>query len=353
MARGAISTTGAPGRGPHRQQLDLDAALPAIGAGPRHVGQVEQPLRHRLRCPRSTTPPAARTRLVGDGEDAMLLLPADQAVRLHLQPGRTQREGRVARHRTAPAAPGRRPARARARPSGSRQSIAKPSAPGVALELALPPGPTAPMPERAHPCRVDRQAGSHRVPAEAQQQILARGDRRRNVDPLDRPGRPAARSAGLRSISSTTGPAVPLDQPAGDNPDDARGPIRAGEDERRRDRAATGPRRSCASASCVTRSVRNLRRGVQRFQVRRDDAGGRPVRGRQQLDARARVGQPARRVEPGRQRERDVLLRQVRRVELGGLKERLDARSARVCAGLPARAAPGAGCRRAAAPGPR
>jgi len=266
--------------------------------------------------------------LVGHGQDAVLFLPAHQSIGADLKPRRTQHKLGIPRAERAQ--PGEIVDQVQRELSERKHSVDD-----EALRLwdAGNLGCHAYRKRRAEgadPLGIDGETRSHRMAAEAQQQVLAGGDRRGNIDALHRSRRSPSHSHGSRIRSARVGgdqgnrPAIALHQAAGHDPDDPCGPIGAGEHECSmvQQRAV-----SLELGLCLVRHAicEELAPRVQRLQVRRNDARLGQVRSRQQLNAAPRVGKTARRIEPRSQNEADVTLIEVGWMQLRGLEECLHA----------------------------
>jgi len=267
-------------------------------------------------------------RLVRHGQDAVFLLLAHVAAGGHLQPRRLQQQWRVAR----PEWPDARqvvdePERELGQRHGGVDGEGRAVRTGAVCGARRGHLRGERAAERGNLLRLHREARGHRVTAVAHQQVRGGRDCRRDVDPFDRP-RGAAAGPVARGGDERDRLAIAIHQAAGHDSDDARRPMRAGQHERGVvEQRPVGPD---LRLGLLRHPVgEKLAPRVERLQVGRDDARLRRVRRRQQLDACGRVRKPAGRVEPRRQHEGDVLLRQVRRVQLRGLTERDEAQPPR------------------------
>ncbi len=185
-----------------------------------------------------------------------------------------------------------------------------------------------PPPELRDQVGVERQPRRAGVPAVFDQEVRLGGDARADVHPRHRARRSARRLAVVQGEHHRR-LAVLLHQPRGDDPDHARVPVRPGQHQPLElQQRGVGAHR--VQRRCVNLVLDLLALVVQPFELVGDLLGGRHVVRGQKLDRQARVRQPPQRVQARPHLEADCVRREVRRVDLRGGHQRLQAYPLRV-----------------------
>ena len=229
--------------------------------------------------------------------------------------------------RTAPASRAARQRRGRA----TRRRRTRRSAPA----RRLPPPARA---ERAWAAKASRKASSPRrrqldpggrlVAAEAAEVLGAGIEAGEQVEARDAAARSLRRPV-VVDREHDRRPVVALDQPRGDDPDDARMPPLAGDHDHGRRRAArrAGPRRAASAALPTSRSV-SRRSGLARVELGGDRRRPRRVLGQHQLDPGVGAVEAPGGVDPRRQPEGEVALVEPLRLHPRDRHQRPQARAA-------------------------
>ena len=169
----------------------------------------------------------------------------------------------------------------------------------------------------------------------ADEVIRAGLEPRKQVEPRNAPPRTTPAAIAVERDHDNR-PVMPLDQPRGDDPDDARVPTLAGDDQPWRFAQVLGqfPQRSLGRIRHLPLSSPPL--PVRPAQLIGDLRRPRLVIGQEQLDPSISPIEPPRRIDPRRQLERQIPLIKLGRLDLRRLDQRPQSQAAALAVSPPA-----------------